>query len=76
MPQPSRRGLLAATATGLLAGMREGMREGMRHEQTLAVFRQQAGAAEPSTPEELAAFAARERVQWAQLVQEKNIRVE
>jgi len=52
------------------------MREGMRHEQTLAVLRQQAGAAEPSTPEELAAFAARERVQWAQLVQEKNIRVE
>lgn len=48
----------------------------MRNERTLAVLRQQAGAVEPSMPEALAAFAARERVRWAQLVQEKKIRVE
>jgi tripartite-type tricarboxylate transporter receptor subunit TctC len=66
----------ARTPAPIIARLNAAVREGMRNEQTLAVFRQQAGAAEPSTPEELAAFAARERVQWAQLVQEKNIRVE
>lgn len=65
-----------ATPAPIVARLNAAVREGMRNEQTLAVFRQQAGAAEPSTPEELAAFAASERVQWAQLVQEKNIRVE
>lgn len=66
----------ARTPAPIIARLNAAVREGMRNEQTLAVFRQQAGAPEPSTPEELAAFAARERVQWAQLVQEKNIRVE
>ncbi|UPY36198.1 tripartite tricarboxylate transporter substrate binding protein [Sediminicoccus sp. KRV36] len=66
----------ARTPAPIIARLNAAVREGMRNEQTLAVFRQQAGAAEPSTPEELAAFAARERVQWAQLVNEKNIRVE
>jgi tripartite-type tricarboxylate transporter receptor subunit TctC len=66
----------ARTPAPIIARLNAAVREGMRNEQTLAVFRQQAGAPEPSTPEELAAFAARERVQWAQLVNEKNIRVE
>lgn len=66
----------ARTSAPIIARLNAAMREGMRHEQTPAVFRQQAGAAEPSTHEELAGFAARERVQRAQLVQEKNIRVE
>ena len=66
----------ARTPPAIIARLNAAVREGMRHEQTLAVFRQQAGTPEPSTPEELAAFAARERVQWAQLVAEKNIRVE
>lgn len=65
-----------ATPAPIIARLNAAVREGMRHEQTLAVFRQQAGAPEPSSPEELAAFVTRERAQWAQLVNEKNIRVE
>ena len=65
-----------ATPAPIIARLNAAVREGMRHETTMNVFRQQAGAPEPSTPEELAAFAVRERAQWAQLVQEKNIRVE
>lgn len=66
----------ARTPAPIIARLNAAVREGMRHEQTLNVFRQQAGVPEPSTPEELGAFATSERVQWAQLVQEKNIRVE
>jgi len=65
-----------ATPAPIIARLNDAVREGMRNEQTVNVFRQQAGTPEPSSPEELAAFAARERVQWAQLVMEKNIRVE
>jgi tripartite-type tricarboxylate transporter receptor subunit TctC len=66
----------ARTPPAIIARLNEAVRTGMRHETTQAVFRQQAGMAEPSTPEELAAFARAERTQWAQLVREKNIRVE
>ena len=66
----------ARTPAPVIARLNQAVREGMRHEQTLSVFRQQAGAPEPSTPEELAAFARSEREQWAQLVREKNITVE
>ncbi len=65
-----------ATPAPIIARLNAALREGMRHEQTMNVFRQQAGSPEPSTPEELTAFAVRERAQWAQLVQEKDIRVE
>jgi tripartite-type tricarboxylate transporter receptor subunit TctC len=66
----------ARTPPAVIARLNEALRQGMQHETTQAVFRQQAGVAEPSTPEELAAFARAERAQWAQLVREKNIRVE
>ena len=66
----------ARTPAPVIDRLNQAVREAMHNEQTLAVFRQQAGAAEPSTPEELAAFARTERQQWAQLVQEKNIRIE
>jgi tripartite-type tricarboxylate transporter receptor subunit TctC len=66
----------ARTPAPIIARLNQAVRDGMRNEQTLAVFRQQAGVPEPSTPEELAAFARAEREQWAQLVREKNIRVE
>jgi tripartite-type tricarboxylate transporter receptor subunit TctC len=65
----------ARTPPAVIARLNEAVREGMRNEQTLAVFRQQAGVPEPSTPEELAAFARAEREQWGQLVREKGIRV-
>lgn len=65
----------ARTPAPIVARLNEALRQGMQHEQTLAVFRQQAGVPEPSTPEELAAFARREREQWAQLVREKGITV-
>jgi tripartite-type tricarboxylate transporter receptor subunit TctC len=64
------------TPAPALARLNAAVREGLRHPQTLEVFRQQAGVPEPSTPEELAAFVRSEREQWAQLVREKNIRVE
>ncbi|SFL05289.1 Bug family tripartite tricarboxylate transporter substrate binding protein [Falsiroseomonas stagni] len=66
----------ARTPPAIIARLNEALRTGMRHETTQAVFRQQAGVAEPSTPEELATFVRAERAQWAQLVREKNIRVE
>jgi tripartite-type tricarboxylate transporter receptor subunit TctC len=66
----------ARTPAPIIARLNQAVREGARHPQTLDVFRQQAGVPEPSTPEELAAFARSEREQWAQLVREKNIRVE
>jgi tripartite-type tricarboxylate transporter receptor subunit TctC len=66
----------ARTPANVIARLNEAVRQGMTHEPTLAVFRQQAGAPEPSTPAELAEFARAERVQWAQLVREKGIVVE
>ena len=66
----------ARTPAPIVARLNQAVREALRNEQTLAVFRQQAGSPEPSTPEELAAFARSERVQWAQLVREKGITVE
>jgi len=66
----------ARTPPAILARLNEAVREGMRHAQTLEVFRQQAGVPEPSTPQELAEFARAERLQWAQLVREKNIIVQ
>jgi tripartite-type tricarboxylate transporter receptor subunit TctC len=66
----------ARTPAPIIARLNQAVREGMRNEQTIAVFRQQAGVPEPSTPEELAAFARTEREQWGQLVREKNIRIE
>jgi len=66
----------ARTPAPVVERLNQAVREGMRNEQTLAVFRQQAGQAEPSTPDELAAFARVERQQWAELVREKNIRIE
>jgi len=65
----------ARTPAPIIARLNAAVREAMGHEQTLAVFRQQAGVPEPSTPEELAAFARNERAQWAQLVREKGITV-
>jgi len=65
----------ARTPAPILARLNAAVRDAMRHEQTLAVFRQQAGVPEPSTPEELATFARSERAQWAQLVREKGITV-
>jgi len=64
------------TPAPIIARLNQAVREAMRNEQTLAVYRQQAGDPEPSTPEELAAFARNERVQWAQLVREKGITIE
>ena len=66
----------AKTPPAVVARLNEAVREGMKNEQTLGVFRQQAGAAEPSTPQELADFAKREREQWAKVVREANITVE
>ncbi len=66
----------ARTPAPVLARLNAAVREGARHPQTIEVFRQQAGVPEPSTPEELAALAVREREQWGALVREKNIRVE
>jgi tripartite-type tricarboxylate transporter receptor subunit TctC len=66
----------ARTPAPIVARLNQAVREALRHPQTLEVFRQQAGAPEPSTPEELAAFARAEREQWGQLVREKNIRVD
>jgi len=66
----------ARTPPAVVARLNEAVREGMKHEQTLSVFRQQAGQPEHSTPEQLAEFARAERTQWAQLVREKNITVE
>lgn len=65
----------ARTPAPIVARLNEAVRQAMSNEQTLAVFRAQAGAPEPSTPEELAAFARAERAQWAQLVREKGITV-
>ncbi len=66
----------ARTPANVIARLNEAVRQGLTHEPTLAVFRQQAGAPEPSTPAQLAEFARAERVQWAQLVREKGIVVE
>ena len=66
----------ARTPPAVVARLNEAVREGMKNEQTLGVFRQQAGAAEPSTPQELADFVRREREQWAKVVREANITVE
>ena len=65
----------ARTPPAAIARLNEGVREAVKHEQTLSVFRQQAGAPEPSTPEELAAFARAERAQWAKVVREAQITV-
>jgi len=65
-----------ATPPAALLRLNAAVHEAMRHEPTLAVFRQQAGAPEPSTPEQLASFARVEREQWAALVRERGIRVE
>ncbi|WP_270936421.1 Bug family tripartite tricarboxylate transporter substrate binding protein [Falsiroseomonas oryzae] len=65
----------ARTPPAAIARLNEAVREGMRNEQTLSVFRQQAGAPEPSTPQELADFARREREQWGRVVREANITV-
>jgi len=64
------------TPAPALLRLNQAVHEALRNEQTLAIFRQQAGAPEPSTPEQLAEFARTERVQWAQLVREKGIMVE
>jgi tripartite-type tricarboxylate transporter receptor subunit TctC len=64
------------TPAPALARLNEAVRQALTHPQTLEVFRQQAGLPEPSTPQELAEFARREREQWGQLVREKGIRVE
>ena len=64
------------TPPHILVRLNEAVRQGMTHEQTLAVFRQQAGAAEHSTPAALADFARSERVQWGNLAREKGIIVE
>lgn len=66
----------ARTPAPILARLNQAVREGARHQQTLEVFRQQAGVPEPSTPEELAAFARGEREQWARIVREAGITVE
>ena len=66
----------ARTPPNILARLNEAVRQAMTHEQTLAVFRQQAGAPEPSTPAALADFARAERVQWGALAREKGIVVE
>ncbi len=66
----------ARTPPAVVARLNAAVRDGVRHQQTLDVFRQQAGVPEPSTPEELAAFARAEREQWGRLVREKNIRVD
>jgi tripartite-type tricarboxylate transporter receptor subunit TctC len=66
----------ARTPGPVITRLNEAVRIGMRNEQTLAVFRQQAGRPEPTSPEELADFARTERTQWAQLVREKGITVE
>ncbi|MBK1658132.1 Bug family tripartite tricarboxylate transporter substrate binding protein [Paracraurococcus ruber] len=66
----------ARTPAPVLERLNAALREGMKHETTLSVFRQQAGQPEPSTPAELAAFAAAERAQWAKVVREADIRVE
>jgi tripartite-type tricarboxylate transporter receptor subunit TctC len=63
----------ARTPAPVIARLNAAVREGMRHEQTLSVFRQQAGEPEPSTPEELAEFARAERAQWAKVVQDAAI---
>ncbi len=65
----------ARTPAPVIARLNEAVRTAMTNEQTLAVFRQQAGSPEPSTPEELTAFVRSEREQWGQLVREKGIRV-
>jgi tripartite-type tricarboxylate transporter receptor subunit TctC len=65
----------ARTPPATIARLNAVVREGMRHPQTMDVFRQQAGVGEPSTPEELAAFAAAERRQWAIVVREANVTV-
>ncbi len=65
----------ARTPPAAIARLNEGVREALKHEQTLSVFRQQAGAPEPSTPEDLAAFARAERAQWAKVVREAQITV-
>lgn len=66
----------ARTPAPILARLNQAVHEGSRHAQTLEVFRQQAGAPEPGTPQELAEFARREREQWARVVREANITVE
>lgn len=66
----------ARTPANIIARLNEAVRQGLTHEPTLAVFRQQAGAPEPSTPAQLAEFVRAERAQWAQLVREKGIVVE
>ena len=66
----------ARTPAPVIARLNQAVREGMNNETTLNVLRQQAGVPEPSTPQELADFARREREQWARVVREANITVE
>lgn len=66
----------ARTPQHILARLNEAVRQGMANEQTLAVFRQQAGAPEHSTPAALAEFVRGERTQWGNLAREKGIVVE
>jgi tripartite-type tricarboxylate transporter receptor subunit TctC len=65
----------ARTPPAAIARLNEAVRVAMTNEQTLAVFRQQAGVPEPSTPGQLTEFVRAEREQWGQLVREKGIRV-
>ena len=66
----------ARTPGHIVARLNEAVRQGMTNTQTLAVFSQQAGAPEHSTPQALAEFARAERVQWGNLAREKGIVVE
>lgn len=64
------------TPPAILARLNEAVREGLRHETMQGVLRQQAGQAEPSTPQELAEFVRLEREQWGRVVREAAIRVD
>lgn len=66
----------ARTPAPMIARLNQAVRDAGRNEQLLSVFRQQATAPSPSTPEELAAFQKQERTQWAQVVRDAKIVVE
>jgi tripartite-type tricarboxylate transporter receptor subunit TctC len=66
----------ARTPPAIIARLNEAFRVGCRNDQLLAAFRNQAAVPEPSSPDDLASFAQRERQQWAQVVRQRNIVVE
>jgi tripartite-type tricarboxylate transporter receptor subunit TctC len=66
----------ARSPTPLILRLNQAVREGMANPQLREAFRNQAAVPEPSTPEELADFARREREQWAQVVRRANVVVE